>query len=69
MPVYEYECENGHKFERYAAITAKNEPLAKVGCPTCSGKNGKIVKANLITSLPGKPRLVTGVGGFYKPNA
>ena len=33
MPTYDYECSNGHEFERFQSITAA--PLT--ACPTCGG--------------------------------
>ena len=33
MPIYEYQCENGHEFE---VIQKRQEPALE-RCPTCSG--------------------------------
>ena len=31
MPIYEYECEAGHRFERYGALGGEQSPT----CPHC----------------------------------
>lgn len=58
MPVYEYECAKGHRFER---VRSFKEEIDSSRCPTC-GKQAK-----LVPSLPGKPVLKAGIGGFHAP--
>lgn len=39
MPIYEYECENKHRFEKWQSIN--DEPLKE--CPTCASPVRKIL--------------------------
>jgi putative FmdB family regulatory protein len=58
MPVYLFECSDGHRFEKIASI----RQFSKTGkCIVC----GK--RAQLIPSLTAPPILKAGgVGGFYR---
>ena len=38
MPIYEYECENKHRFEKWQSM--KDDPLTE--CPTCGAPVRKI---------------------------
>lgn len=79
MPLYEYECKNGHRTERVASVTTPGEPLETIPCPKCPppvvrrGRRANTVKpvrAELVPSLTGAPKFKAGgVGGFYKANA
>jgi putative FmdB family regulatory protein len=44
MPLYEYECENGHRFER---IQKFSDPLVEV-CPTCGSVVHKLMSSPAI---------------------
>jgi putative FmdB family regulatory protein len=64
MPVYEYECKNGHRFESIRRVTDIAETLV---CQECKSEN-KIVRAKLVPSMTGSPHFrAGGAGGFYKP--
>lgn len=65
MPVYEYVCGQGHRFERIVPVS-KIEPQPKVKCPYCERKH---VDAELVFSRTSKPILKAGIGGFHSPNA
>lgn len=65
MPVYEYQCPKGHKFERIVQFS-KEEPLETVPCNVGKCKS-KFVIAELLASRTGAPILIRGRGGFYKP--
>lgn len=39
MPIYEYECENKHRFEKWQSIN--DEPLKE--CPTCGSSVRKVL--------------------------
>jgi putative FmdB family regulatory protein len=53
MPTYEYECENGHRFEVFQSM--KDEPLSQ--CTQCGAKAKRLIG-------PGAGFLFRG-GGFY----
>src|SRR5262245_10930207 len=53
MPTYEYECENGHRFELFQSM--KDEPLSQ--CTQCGAKAKRLIG-------PGAGFLFRG-GGFY----
>ena len=53
MPTYEYECPEGHEFEKFQKMTDK--PRAK--CPTC----GKVA----VRKISGGAGLVFRGSGFY----
>jgi len=44
MPLYEYECQNGHRFEK---IQKFSDPPIEV-CPTCGGKVEKLISTPAI---------------------
>jgi len=44
MPLYEYECENGHRFEK---IVKFSDP-ALTACPTCSAPVHKLISSPAI---------------------
>ena len=68
MPIYEYVCKNGHRFERYSSVKEKEEPLETVPCNVGKCKSQFII-AELVPSQTGAPILKAGgVGGFYKPS-
>ena len=67
MPIYEYVCAKGHRFERYAPVSAQDEPQDTVSCNVGRCKSQFII-AELVPSQTGKPILKAGkVGGFYAP--
>ena len=66
MPLYEYECKNGHRVELIIPLADFTE---RVGCVECYKKNGRVVCAKLVPSRTGTPILKKGCGGFYKSNA
>ncbi|MBN1585980.1 MAG: zinc ribbon domain-containing protein [Candidatus Omnitrophica bacterium] len=41
MPTYDYECVNGHRFERFQSMT--EEPLRT--CPECNGAAVRLIGA------------------------
>lgn len=41
MPTYDYECPQGHRFERFQSITAK--PTAT--CPRCKRSSRRLISA------------------------
>ncbi|MFQ5600382.1 MAG: FmdB family zinc ribbon protein [Candidatus Krumholzibacteriia bacterium] len=53
MPTYDYECENGHRFETFQSM--KDEPLTE--CVDCGGKAKRLIG-------PGAGFLFKG-DGFY----
>ena len=80
MPVYEYECKQGHRTERVVFLSAGggNEPLEKCKCEARvlfheNQEDTRVVTcgktARLVPSRTGKPILKAGIGGFYSPNA
>lgn len=64
MPVYEYECKDGHRSERVVQmrLMTQDEPKMTHRCEC-----GKVAK--LVPSRTGTPILKAGCGGFFKPNA
>lgn len=40
MPIYEYECPNGHRVEMLRALSARN---ARTVCPVCERLMGRII--------------------------
>jgi putative FmdB family regulatory protein len=65
MPLYEFECSNGHRTEQMRSLS---EFVESITCPECQKKNcTSRRRAVLIPSNTGAPRLVKGVGGFYSP--
>lgn len=71
MPVYEYECPEGHKFERVVQFQL-DEPKEKVRCKhVLIGQIRRCPEmAVLVPSRTGKPILKAGkVGGFYAPTS
>ena len=57
MPVYEYECESGHRTERVKSIRVSDKELDSDKCDTCHKK------AKLVPSRPGMSILVGA--GFH----
>lgn len=75
MPIYEYQCKNGHRTELVLSIS---EFMEEIICRNCARHNrtevvngrGQTCRARLVPSLPGAPKFKAGgAGGFYKPNA
>lgn len=70
MPVYEYECKNGHRVERILSFSEFKETVV---CEKCTEQQRdevgpyRPVRARLVPSRTGKPILKAGVGGFYSP--
>jgi len=70
MPVYEFECKNGHRVEQVRSLSEFTEVIA---CPECrrlrvaAHTDGRIVRARLVPSMTGTPILKAGVGGFERP--
>lgn len=64
MPVYEFACSKGHRFERILSFSEFKE---EIPCEECKKKKSK-TKAKLVPSMTGKPRFMGGgSGGFYSP--
>lgn len=71
MPIYEYLCDRGHRFERVVTWTDYDEPISEVPCPE-QAPNPQFTcrrPAKLVPSKTGKPILKKGIGGFHAPNA
>jgi len=52
MPIYEYECAHGHRFDRVKSIKVSTRVLENDKCDTCGAK------AKLAPSRPANPILV-----------
>lgn len=52
MPIYEYECKNGHRFDRVKSIKVSDRVRDNDTCDSCGGK------AKLAASRPANPILV-----------
>jgi putative FmdB family regulatory protein len=72
MPIYEYQCKNGHRVEVVAPISDFKEEIV---CRQCAQRNrtevvngrGRTVRAILVPSHTAPPKFKRGSGGFYKP--
>ena len=74
MPVYEYECKNGHRTTLVLHISEFKESTLCTQCRIAQSegvlpKTKVPVKAKLVPSRTGPPKFKRGIGGFYKPNA
>lgn len=58
MPMYEYQCENGHAFSQMRSISLPVEELEKALCESCQAQ------AALQPSVPCRPILVGA--GFHQ---
>lgn len=58
MPIYEYLCSTGHRFERIDRVKDQKKLVYCKECRTI---------AQLVPSRTGKPILKAGVGGFHAP--
>lgn len=69
MPLYEYECRNGHRSERILHISEFVEEIVCDECRKAFKKNKKYSEslARLVVSRTGPPVLKKGIGGFYSP--
>ena len=65
MPLYEFQCKNGHRIELVVPVADFTEQVA---CIKCYDKNKRIVRAKLVPSRTGTPILKRGCGGFHKPS-
>ena len=57
MPIYAYECTNGHRFERVKSIRVSDRQRENDKCDVCAAK------AKLVPSRTGAPILVGS--GFF----
>jgi putative FmdB family regulatory protein len=65
MPIYEFECEFGHRTELFMKFSDFRESII---CRQCQKVNcTHQVKAALIPSKTSPPKFVKGSGGFYSP--
>lgn len=58
MPLYEYECPNGHRTEKFLSLAEADK---RIKCPQCGKRTERVF------SRTGAPILKEGVGGFYSP--
>lgn len=70
MPIYTYECEEGHHFDQYVPLTTSENP----NCPletcqkrsekiwSCSGKSGGGAYPYITTHITGKPLEIKSPG-------
>lgn len=59
MAIREYKCLKGHTIEKIVT----GDGRAKITCPYCGSKADRVE-----WSTPSPPKLVKGIGGFYKPS-
>ena len=55
MPIYEYQCDNGHQYERAESFGAPSEQT----CERCGGPSRRLISL---------PAVIFKVPGFYSPD-
>lgn len=52
MPMYEFQCPNGHRTEEILPVDKRDEPMP---CVACNEKDGSVVEMRrVVTSFTGK---------------
>jgi putative FmdB family regulatory protein len=64
MPLYEFECENGHRFEGVYLITSKPPP-----CPKCGKPTKRLISLPAYFKITGYPKWVDRIDDHQKRQA
>jgi len=60
VPIYQYQCECGHKFDVFESRKILDDPKFKPACPKCKKKNNERVIAQTSFQLVGSGWAKTG---------
>jgi Zinc ribbon domain len=64
MPLHEYECRQGHRFEKlFLTFKAADDAMSTIGCPTCGGPAKRVE-----FSVPYPAHFFGAPEGYHKPS-